>query len=333
MLRRICRDCPIPNCEAKSLARLSNHLTDVHNLDSTERRKWLQESRLQPKETVMVYDREQKETSMLCFNCANETLQKSGRTTSIKRQRQDCPIPKCGARYLARLSDHLRTVHKLNQAQRRKWLSEARVQRNVKLSPINYKGPNRPRRDCPIPNCGARYLTRLSDHLRTVHKLNQAQRRKWLQEAKLQPKVYPMNYTDECGDEFPSRRRAVNKGEKRICHKCPIPHCGERYQAKLSTHLRIVHQLNRIERRKWLKEAKLKPKQAVMQYIKPQNDDESELCPSGAPSRKIRRVCRDCPIPNCGAKYLSRLPRHLAEVHNLDVNERKKWLKQAKLQS
>ena len=31
-----------------------------------------------------------------------------------------------------------------------------------------------------------------------------------------------------------------------------------------------------------------------------------------------KRVCRDCPIPNCGAKYLVRLSTHLTDVHALD---------------
>ena len=33
MTKRVCRDCPIPNCGAKYLVRLSDHLTDVHGLD------------------------------------------------------------------------------------------------------------------------------------------------------------------------------------------------------------------------------------------------------------------------------------------------------------
>ena len=50
MTKRVSRDCPIPNCGAKYLVRLSNHLTDVHGLDYMNRRKWLQEAKLQPKE-------------------------------------------------------------------------------------------------------------------------------------------------------------------------------------------------------------------------------------------------------------------------------------------
>ena len=55
MSKRVCRDCPIPNCGAKYLVRLSNHLTDVHGLDYINRRKWLQEAKLQPKVRVMIY--------------------------------------------------------------------------------------------------------------------------------------------------------------------------------------------------------------------------------------------------------------------------------------
>ena len=55
MSKRVCRDCPIPNRGAKYLVRLSNHLTDVHGLDYINRRKWLQEAKLQPKVRVMIY--------------------------------------------------------------------------------------------------------------------------------------------------------------------------------------------------------------------------------------------------------------------------------------
>ena len=55
MAKRVCRNCPIPNCGAKYLVRLSNHLTDVHGLDYINRRKWSQEANLQPKVRVMIY--------------------------------------------------------------------------------------------------------------------------------------------------------------------------------------------------------------------------------------------------------------------------------------
>ena len=55
MVKRVCRDCPIPHCGAKYLVKLSNHLTDVHRLDYIQRRKWLQEVKLQPKIRVVIY--------------------------------------------------------------------------------------------------------------------------------------------------------------------------------------------------------------------------------------------------------------------------------------
>ena len=55
MTKRVCCDCPIPNCGAKYLVRLSNHLTDVHGLDYINRRKWLQDAKLQSKVRVMIY--------------------------------------------------------------------------------------------------------------------------------------------------------------------------------------------------------------------------------------------------------------------------------------
>ena len=58
MTKRVWRDCPIPNCGPKCLARLSYHLTDVHGLNFINRRKWLQEAKLQHKVTVMIYPAE-----------------------------------------------------------------------------------------------------------------------------------------------------------------------------------------------------------------------------------------------------------------------------------
>ena len=55
MVKRVCRDCPIPHCGAKYLVKPSNHLTDVHRLYYIQRRKWLQEAKLQPKVRVVIY--------------------------------------------------------------------------------------------------------------------------------------------------------------------------------------------------------------------------------------------------------------------------------------
>ena len=55
MTKRVCRDCPISNCGAKYLVRLSYHLTDVHGLRYINRRKCLQEAKLKPEVRVMIY--------------------------------------------------------------------------------------------------------------------------------------------------------------------------------------------------------------------------------------------------------------------------------------
>ena len=44
-------------------------------------------------------------------------------------------------------------------------------------------------RNCPISSCGVKYLVRLANHLADVHQLDHVQRKQYLQEAKLQPKV------------------------------------------------------------------------------------------------------------------------------------------------
>ena len=52
-------------------------------------------------------------------------------------------------------------------------------------------------RNCPISWCGAKYLVRLANHLADVHRLDHLQRRQYLQEAKLQPKVKVVVYESE----------------------------------------------------------------------------------------------------------------------------------------
>ena len=45
-----------------------------------------------------------------------------------------------------------------------------------------------------------------------------------------------------------------------------------------------------------------------------------------------KRVCRNCPVSKCGAKYLVTLANHLADVHQLDHIQRRQYLQEAKLQ-
>ena len=43
------------------------------------------------------------------------------------------------------------------------------------------------------------------------------------------------------------------------------------------------------------------------------------------------RTRRNCPVFGCGSTNLARLPNHLDQVHGMDMEERKKWLKWSKI--
>ena len=60
--------------------------------------------------------------------------------------------------------------------------------------------------------------------------------------------------------------RTVNMVYKRVCRKCPISSCGAKYLVRLANHLADVHQLDHIQRRQYLQEAKLQPKVKVVVY-------------------------------------------------------------------
>ena len=62
-------------------------------------------------------------------------------------------------------------------------------------------------RDCQFPNCGAKYLVKLCKHRTDVHALDYVNRKKWLQKAKLQPKVRVMIY--------PAKKRQIKKKFKK----------------------------------------------------------------------------------------------------------------------
>ena len=64
-------------------------------------------------------------------------------------------------------------------------------------------------RNCPIPSCGAKYLVRLANHLADVHQLDHIQRRQYLQEAKLQPKVKVVVYESEAVQSSTDTRNGV----------------------------------------------------------------------------------------------------------------------------
>ena len=58
MLRRRCRNCPVPFCPSKVLVKLSNHLSQVHGLSQLERKYWLQFAKLQDAKMIRVYHNE-----------------------------------------------------------------------------------------------------------------------------------------------------------------------------------------------------------------------------------------------------------------------------------
>ena len=93
--------------------------------------------------------------------------------------------------------------------------------------------------ECPIPNCGTKYLVKLSNHLTGVHALDYINRRKWLQEAKLQPKVRVMIYPAKRSQGL--RRRSssealllVHEKEKdTVVHQLSTPKIWNLYQEVL----------------------------------------------------------------------------------------------------
>ena len=65
---------------------------------------------------------------------------------------------------------------------------------------------------------------------------------------------------------FVFSHRTVNLVSKRVCRNCPISSCGAKYLVRLASHLADVHQLDHIQRRQYLQEAKLQPKAKVVVY-------------------------------------------------------------------
>ena len=51
---------------------------------------------------------------------------------------------------------------------------------------------------------------------------------------------------------------------KRVCRKCPLSSCGAKYLVRLANHLAGVHQLDHIQQRQYLQEAKLQPNVKVV---------------------------------------------------------------------
>ena len=85
---------------------------------------------------------------------------------------------------------------------------------------------------------------------------------------------------------FVFSHRTVNMVYKRVCRNCPISSCGAKYLVRLANHLADVHQLDHIQRRQYLQEAKLQPKVKVVVY-------ESEADNSGKITQQVLAIqCR-----------------------------------------
>ena len=85
---------------------------------------------------------------------------------------------------------------------------------------------------------------------------------------------------------FVFSRRTVNMVYKRVCRNCPISSCGAKYLVKLANHLADVHQLDHIQRRQYLQEAKLQPKVKVVIYeSEADNAEKNSLLQSSTDTR------------------------------------------------
>ena len=76
-------------------------------------------------------------------------------------------------------------------------------------------------RNCPISSCGVMYLVRLAiNHLADVHQLDHTQRRQYLKEAKLQPKVKVVVYESEADNSGKNHYRNPVQTQKRCTANC-----------------------------------------------------------------------------------------------------------------
>ena len=92
-IERVCRNCPISPCGARNLARLANHLADVHQLDHIQQRQYLQEAKLQPKVEVVFYESEE-DTSWKKITIAIQYRHKKQFTANCQDHREMKPLLK-----------------------------------------------------------------------------------------------------------------------------------------------------------------------------------------------------------------------------------------------
>ena len=92
---------------------------------------------------------------------------------------------------------------------------------------------------------------------------------------------------------FVLSHRTVNMVYKRVCRNCPISSCGAKHLVRLANHLADVHQLDHIQRRQYLQEAKLQPKvKAVVYESEADNSGEKSLSQSSTDTRNAVRTVK-----------------------------------------
>ena len=92
---------------------------------------------------------------------------------------------------------------------------------------------------------------------------------------------------------FVFSHQTVNMVYKTVCRNCPIPSCGSKYLVRLANHLADVYQLDHIQRRQYLQEAKLQPKVRVVVYeIEADNSGKKSLSQSSTDTRNGVRIVK-----------------------------------------
>ena len=107
----------MPDCGAKYLVRLANHLADVHLLDTDQRRKYLQEAKLQPKVKFVVYQ------NTIDENNANISIPKQQERVYKLSQPRQCNVGKVAKTKVKQNKKKVVTTNKVVGEEFKNWLT------------------------------------------------------------------------------------------------------------------------------------------------------------------------------------------------------------------
>ena len=94
---------------------------------------------------------------------------------------------------------------------------------------------------------------------------------------------------------FVFSHRTVNMVYQRVCRNCPISSCRAKCLVWLANHLADIHQLDRINRRQYLQEAKLQPKVKVVVYkSETDNSEKNHSASTRNPVHTRESQCTNC---------------------------------------